>query len=246
MVGFERLNTSLARFETAIVPRWGASTITFRNVYVSRRPVDDEDDEEDEEDDDEEKEDNDDEDKGVGRLEVASPHEAASLCNTTNSNIPTARLPADSKRSEREAKLKEINNYTMFDVNFEEIDVTLSLVRWLSGKGLVKEAKIRGVRGVIGEFERIVTMEMERNGKKADEMIDVDRPRSHDTDRRHVWWDYSVPLIPADFRHQTQVGDFEFESLQIEDFLVTVYQPGGQRPFNVSVSGFCISRSLRY
>lgn len=91
----------------------------------------------------------------------------------------------------------------MFDVNFEEIDVTLSLVRWLSGKGLVKEAKIRGVRGVI--------------------------------DRRHVWWDYSVPLIPADFRHQTQVGDFEFESLQIEDFLVTVYQPGGQRPFNVSI-----------
>ena len=44
--------------------------------------------------------------------------------------------------------------------------------------------------------------------------------------------------MPADFRHQTQVGDFEFESLQIEDFLVTVYQPGGQRPFNVSVRIF--------
>jgi distribution and morphology protein 31 len=50
-----------------------------------------------------------------------------------------------------------------------------------------------------------------------------------------VWWDHSKPLIPADFRHTTRPGDFELESLNVEDFLVTVYQPGGQRPFNVSV-----------
>lgn len=54
-------------------------------------------------------------------------------------------------------------------------------------------------------------------------------------DRRSVWWDTSVPLVPADFRHPTQVGDFELETLSVEDFLVTVYQPGNQRPFNVSV-----------
>jgi len=149
--------------------------------------------------------------EGSERLRLASPDDCASLSSSSSlmpSSMPTsadgsktstAVDAADAKRQ----RLREMNNYTMFDVNFEEVDVTLSLVRWLSGKGLVKEAKVRGVRGVI--------------------------------DRRHVWWDYSKPLVPADFRHQTQVGDFEFESLQVEDFLVTVYQPGGQRPFNVSI-----------
>jgi hypothetical protein len=111
---------------------------------------DDGDDNGDENENEDDEEDNETEDKNIGRLEVASPLEAASLCNTTNTTIPTTSIPTDSKRSAREAKLREINNYTMFDVNFEEVDVTLSLVRWLSGKGLVKEAKIRGVRGVIG------------------------------------------------------------------------------------------------
>lgn len=91
----------------------------------------------------------------------------------------------------------------MFDINFDEVEVTLSLKRWLDGKGLVKDAKVKGVRGVI--------------------------------DRRSVWWDSSKPLSPKDWRHPTYPGDFELESFQVEDFLVTVYQPGGQRPFNVSI-----------
>jgi distribution and morphology protein 31 len=91
----------------------------------------------------------------------------------------------------------------MFDLNLDEVEVTLSLKRWLDGKGLVKDAKIKGVRGVV--------------------------------DRRSVWWDTSKPLLPEDWRHATRPGDFEFESLQVEDALMTVYQPGGQRPFNVSI-----------
>jgi len=55
------------------------------------------------------------------------------------------------------------------------------------------------------------------------------------SDRRHVHWDTSKPLDPADFRHPSHTGDFELDSLEIEDFLVTVHQPGGQRPFNVSI-----------
>lgn len=39
----------------------------------------------------------------------------------------------------------------MFDVNLDEVEVTLSFMRWLDGKGLVKDAKVKGVRGVIGE-----------------------------------------------------------------------------------------------
>ena len=91
----------------------------------------------------------------------------------------------------------------MFDVNLDEVTVTLSFLRWLDGKGLIKDAKVKGVRGVI--------------------------------DRRSVWWDTSLPLIPEEWRHEVHPGDFEFESLQVEDALLTVYQPGGQRPYNVSV-----------
>lgn len=91
----------------------------------------------------------------------------------------------------------------MFDINFDEVEVTLSLKRWLDGKGLVEKAKVKGVRGVI--------------------------------DRRSVWWDPAKKLDPAAFRHPTRPGDFELESFEVEDFLVTVYQPGGQKPYNVSI-----------
>jgi len=42
------------------------------------------------------------------------------------------------------------DNWSMFDLNVDSIDVTLSLRRWLDGKGLVKDAVVKGVRGVLG------------------------------------------------------------------------------------------------
>lgn len=42
-------------------------------------------------------------------------------------------------------------NYSMFDLNIGSIDVTLSLKRWLDGKGLIEDAVVKGVRGVLGE-----------------------------------------------------------------------------------------------
>jgi Yeast mitochondrial distribution and morphology (MDM) proteins len=38
----------------------------------------------------------------------------------------------------------------MFDLNIDSVDVTLSLWRWLDGKGLVEDAVVKGVRGVLG------------------------------------------------------------------------------------------------
>ena len=52
-------------------------------------------------------------------------------------------------------------------------------------------------------------------------------------DRRSVRW--SPDLDPASFRHIAQQGDFELESLALEDVLVTVYQPGGFRPYTFSI-----------
>ena len=54
-------------------------------------------------------------------------------------------------------------------------------------------------------------------------------------DRREITWDPDNPLDPGLFRHRAQPGDFELESLQLEDVLVTVYQPGGFRPYTASI-----------
>lgn len=49
----------------------------------------------------------------------------------------------------------EGDNYTMYDINIDEVDVTLSLWRWLDGKGLIKDASVKGVRGVIGKLSSL-------------------------------------------------------------------------------------------
>jgi distribution and morphology protein 31 len=109
-------------FESAIVPKWGASTITFRNVYVSRRPK-----------------------------EASEPRVKSSTA------IPPTPIPFLSSSLSPETYMTppaaETDNYTMFDVNLDEVEVTLSFMRWLDGKGLVKDAKVKGVRGVIGESD---------------------------------------------------------------------------------------------
>lgn len=166
-------------FESAIVPRWGASTISFKNVYVSRRPQDPE------ESDPKSR-------RRTNKSATAVPPPPVPYLSSSLSPTFLTPPPASPK-----------DNYTMFDLNFDEIEVTLSVKRWLDGKGLVKDAKVKGVRGVI--------------------------------DRRSVWWDQSIPSSPKDSRHPSKPGDFEMESFQVEDFLVTLYQPRGQRPFNVSI-----------
>lgn len=54
-------------------------------------------------------------------------------------------------------------------------------------------------------------------------------------DRRSVYWDPQNPLDPIHFRHKAQQGDFELESLQLEDVLITVYQPDNFRPYTASI-----------
>jgi mitochondrial distribution and morphology protein 31 len=41
-------------------------------------------------------------------------------------------------------------NYTQFDLTIESADVTLSFLKWMNGKGLLKNVSMRGVRGVVG------------------------------------------------------------------------------------------------
>ncbi|KAL7422833.1 Mitochondrial distribution and morphology protein 31, mitochondrial precursor [Cryptotrichosporon argae] len=183
-------------FESAIVPRWSTGHISFRNVYVSRRPqsqsetsssgavtTDNKDD--------------------GGTKSEGEPARRRAEPATPPSPVPFLSSALEPDTHLHVAPAAEGDNYTMFDVNLDEVEVTLSFMRWLDGKGLIKDAKVKGVRGVI--------------------------------DRRSVWWDTTRHLDPSEFRHAIRPGDFELDSLLIEDLLVTVYQPGGQRPYNVSI-----------
>ncbi|KAJ3375059.1 Mitochondrial distribution and morphology protein 31, mitochondrial precursor [Allomyces arbusculus] len=44
---------------------------------------------------------------------------------------------------------RDANNFTKYEVRIASIDVTLDLIRWLDGKGLVKDMVVKGVRGII-------------------------------------------------------------------------------------------------
>ncbi|KAL1757651.1 hypothetical protein FB107DRAFT_259670 [Schizophyllum commune] len=161
-------------FESAIVPKWRDSKLCFKNVYISRGPHTTE----------QEKK-RQDEKRAQSDDEEGEPGHPPQMAG---------KVPE---------QLLEEYNYTMFDLNVDSVDVTLSLWRWLDGKGLVKDAVVKGVRGAI--------------------------------DRRSIHWDPENPLNPADFRHKSQPGDFELESLQMEDVLVTVYQPDAFRPYTASI-----------
>ncbi|KAI0072505.1 hypothetical protein K474DRAFT_1628894 [Panus rudis PR-1116 ss-1] len=167
-------------FESAIVPKWKDSRISFKNVYVTRRP------------------------KSFRRRAEVADHAVAAGYDV--SNHPSYHFEDEDEHHQNltnEELKDEDTNYTMFDLSVDSIDVTLSLARWFDGKGLIQDAVIKGVRGVL--------------------------------DRRSVHWDPEHPADPAAYRHTPHPGDFELESLQLEDVLVTVYQPGDFRPYTASI-----------
>ncbi|KAJ6594374.1 mitochondrial distribution and morphology proteins-domain-containing protein [Mycena capillaripes] len=167
-------------FESAIVPKWKDSRISFKNVFISRRPP------------------------TAPRPTRQIDKEGFVAGGYDISGHPAYhRVGDDEDEAPLNGEIDEDINYSMFDLNVDSIDVTLSLWRWLDGKGLIQDAVIKGVRGIL--------------------------------DRRSVYWDPDNPLDPALFRHTSRPGDFELESLQLEDVLITVHQPGGFRPYTASI-----------
>jgi distribution and morphology protein 31 len=92
-------------------------------------------------------------------------------------------------------------NYTQFDLTIETVDVTLSFSKYMSGKGILKEVEVKGIRGVV--------------------------------DRNHLRWKRNQD--PRNNRNVHKTGDFEIENFKLEDALVSLHQPGRDKPFNVSV-----------
>jgi len=114
-------------FESAIVPKWKDSRISFKNVYVVRRP-------------------------NFARDKPQSEAQATAI----GYDISNHPLVHGSGEEEEEPHLPDLSeedtSYTQFDLTVDSIDVTLSLWRWLDGKGLVEDAVIKGVRGVLGKL----------------------------------------------------------------------------------------------
>ncbi|SNX82642.1 related to MDM31 - Mitochondrial inner membrane protein required for mitochondrial morphology and inheritance [Melanopsichium pennsylvanicum] len=191
-------------FESAIVPKWKESKISFKNVFISRRAHGDVDSLLKER---RQKAQNGGADRPnkVKRRTAVTAGDGMAWEGTHYEEVEEVAPPmSDEARGEDLTEDDTVNtNYTMFDLQVDTIDVTLSLQRWFDGKGLIEDAEIRGVRGIV--------------------------------DRRNVFWDPDKPYDPRAARRGSRHGDFELESLKIEDFLVTVYQPNDFRPFNFSI-----------
>lgn len=120
------------------MPKWKASALSFKNVYVSCRPKD----------------------PNARNLHTHPPAPKRHTAHTAAigydvSNHPATHRVEDEDEYDEDGKRTggyedEDTNYTMFDLNIDSVDVTLSFKRWLDGKGLVESAVVRGVRGVVG------------------------------------------------------------------------------------------------
>ncbi|KAH9860437.1 hypothetical protein J1614_011768 [Plenodomus biglobosus] len=108
-------------FETAVVPKWGDGVISFRKVFVSRRPG-----------------------QGRGKVTKGSQTEMAAAA------AAIAQQEKDAKDSVTEAvEPEEDTNYTQFDISIDTVNVTLSFSKWFNGKGLLNDVEIKGIRGVV-------------------------------------------------------------------------------------------------
>lgn len=108
------------------MPKWKDSRISFKNVFVTRRP------------------------QAISKVRADNnaAHHAAKGYDV--SNHPANHGIEDDEDNIMEILPDEDTNYTMFDLDVDSIDVTLSLARWFDGKGLITDAVIKGVRGVVG------------------------------------------------------------------------------------------------
>ncbi|KAL4868752.1 hypothetical protein BDV12DRAFT_92243 [Aspergillus spectabilis] len=110
-------------FESAIVPKWNDGVITFKNVFVSRRPG-----------------------QGTGHVSKGSSKTAAAAAAAAALSDQSTADSSDQRASSEE---EDDTNYTQFDLSIETVNVTLSFGRWINGKGLLRDVEVNGVRGVV-------------------------------------------------------------------------------------------------
>jgi hypothetical protein len=130
-------------FESAVVPKWKDSRISFRNVYVSRRPNSTS----------EEALPRDAGQRAAARLLTGhhpAYHDIAYHDDEEVHGVATGGIHVFSK--EEGSTEDGDDGWTTFDLEIDSVDVTLSFARWLEGRGLIKDAAVKGVRGVVGKL----------------------------------------------------------------------------------------------
>lgn len=115
-------------FESAIVPSWKDGCITFKNVFVSRRPGKSK--------------------QGKKNVSKGSSVTAAAAAAAA-AHADEASGKDHAHHAHTDAAEEEDTNYTQFDVTIDAVNVTLSFAKWMNGKGLLEDVEIKGVRGVI-------------------------------------------------------------------------------------------------
>ena len=108
-------------FESAIVPKWGDGVITFKNVFVSRRPG-----------------------QGTAKVSKGSSSTAAAAAAAADRARDSGHMTMGGAVEEEEDA-----NYAQFDLSLDTVNVTLSFTKWFNSKGLLRDVEIKGVRGVI-------------------------------------------------------------------------------------------------
>lgn len=106
-------------FESAVVPKWKDGVISFRKVFVSRRP-------------------------GQGRAKVSKGSQTSAVAAAA----AIAQKERDIVEGVEEEE-EEDTNYTQFDISIDTVNVTLSFSKWMNGSGLLKDVEIKGIRGVV-------------------------------------------------------------------------------------------------
>ena len=97
--------------------------ITFKNVFVSRRPG-----------------------QGKGKVSKGSSTTAAAAAAAAD----RAKETGGEREALASAEEKEEDtNYSQFDLSIETVNVTLSFTKWFNSKGLLRDVEVKGVRGVI-------------------------------------------------------------------------------------------------
>lgn len=221
-------------FESAIVPKWGDGVITFKNVFVSRRPG-----------------------QGAGKVSKGSPSTeaaAAAVAARAEKLKASGEMVSVSAQSDVE---EEDANYTQFDLSLDTVNVTLSFTKWFNSKGLLRDVEIKGVRGVIdrtsvhytGDYVDPRTYKHEHNPgdfeinsfKLEDLLVTVHQP--------HNFRPFSISIFSCDLpqlRRQWLFYDFlsaNIMSGSFDDSLFTIHprqmhgHVGGQLGSGLEING---------
>ncbi|CEP19693.1 hypothetical protein [Parasitella parasitica] len=119
-------------FDSAILPNWRDGKIRFNNVRIYKMP----------------RSEHEKFERHAALLETGQEipaDEVGSNSSSDDEDDPLAGVELDDDEKDNEV----LKKWMWYDLVIDRVEVTLSLIRWMDGKGLVQSADVQGVRGVV-------------------------------------------------------------------------------------------------